>query len=106
MRRHWRLSWLRRAPSVRPLRRAATRRRNVSLAKNSFAGSANFRKSYTVDFALPLKSFGLDAERNKNLDICLYRLIQHDGRPSHRKVATWGGADPRNRATWGVLKFE
>ena len=64
------------------------------------------KDGYTVDFALPLKSFGLDAERNKNLDICLYRLIQHDGRPSHRKVATWGGADPRNRATWGVLKFE
>ena len=61
---------------------------------------------YTVDFALPLKSFGLDAERNKNLDVCLYRLIQHDGRPGRRKIATWGGADPRNRATWGVLKFE
>ena len=61
---------------------------------------------YTVDFALPLKSFGLDAERNKNLDVCLYRLIQHDGRPGRRKVATWGGADPRNRATWGALKFE
>ena len=61
---------------------------------------------YTVDFALPLKSFGLDAERNKNLDVCFYRLIQHDGKPGRRKIATWGGADPRNRATWGVLKFE
>ena len=61
---------------------------------------------YIVDFALPFKSFGLDPERNKNLDVCFYRLIQHDGRPGRRKVATWGGADPRNRATWGALKFE
>ena len=64
------------------------------------------KNGYTVDFSLPLKSFGLDAERNKNLDVCFYRLIQHDGKPGRRKVATWGGADPRNRATWGVLKFE
>ena len=61
---------------------------------------------YTVDFVLPLKSFGLDAERNKNLDVCFCRLIQHNERPGRRKVATWGGADPRNRGTWGVLKFE
>lgn len=64
------------------------------------------REGYTVDFALPLRSFGLDAERNKNLDVCFYRMIQHDGRPSRRKIATWGGADTRRRATWGVLKFE
>ena len=61
---------------------------------------------YTVDFALPFKSFGLDPERNKNLDVCFYRLIQHDGKPGRRKVATWGGADPRKRSTWCVLKFE
>ena len=70
------------------------------------ASVARDNGGYTVDFALPLKSFGLDAERNKNLDVCLYRNIQHDGRPGRRKIATWGGSDPRRRETWGVLKFE
>ena len=70
------------------------------------ASVARDKGGYTVDFALPLKSFGLDAERNKNLDVCFYRLIQHDGKPGRRKIATWGGADPRRRETWGVLKFE
>ena len=64
------------------------------------------KRGYTVDFELPLKSFGLDAERNKNLDVCFYRLIQHEERPGRRKVSTWGGSDPRKRQTWGILKFE
>ena len=39
-------------------------------------------------------------------DAKMKRAIQHDGKPGRRKIATWGGADPRRRETWGVLKFE
>ena len=70
------------------------------------ATCARDKKGYTVDFELPFKSFGLDPERNRNLSVYFYRLSRHGERESRQKVITWGGADPRRRETWGVLKFE
>ena len=65
------------------------------------------KKGYTIDFEIPFKSLGLDSERNKNLEVYFYRLIRHDDRRATRqKVVTFGGSDPRKRATWTVLKFE
>ena len=64
------------------------------------------KRGYTVDFEIPFKSFGLDPERNKNLDVYFYRLIRHKEKSGRKKISTWGGSDPRKRPSWGVLKFE
>ena len=60
-----------------------------------------------IDFTLPFAALGFDpSSPGAALPLCPLRMIRHDKKASRQKFATWGGADPRKRETWGVLKFE